>query len=175
MKQLQAQGLVEVSQGKRPRIRPADPQAAVESLELLLQRTEGSLRHLVEARRPFECEIAGLAAERAHPEHVEAAQSAIEALRRAQTLDEQIDADVRFHRVLAQATGNPVFLTLLDTVAGLLRESRRRTIGKHGMGVAVDHHAAILDAVRRRDPAGARAAMAHHLDVNAQHLSEEAP
>ena len=175
MKHLQAQGLVLMSQGKRPRVRPADPQAAVESLDLLLQRSEGSLGHLVEARRPLECEIAGLAAERATPEHVEAAQAAIESLRVAKSLDEQIEADVRFHRVLAQATGNPVFLTLLDTVAGLLRESRRRTIGKHGMGVAVDHHAGILDAIRRRDPAAARAAMGHHLDVNAQHLSEEAP
>lgn len=174
MKHLQAQGLVLMSQGKRPRIRPADPQAAVESLDLLLQRSKGSLGQLVEARRPLECEIAGLAAERAQPEHVEAAQAAIESLRAAKSLDEQIEADVRFHRVLALATGNAVFLTLLDTVAGLLRESRRRTIGKHGMGVAEDHHRDILDAVRRRDPAAARAAMAHHLDVNAQHLSEEA-
>jgi len=175
MKQLQAQGLVLISQGRRPRIRPADPKAAVESLDLLLQRTKGSLRHLVEARRPLECEIAALAAERARPEHLEAARAAVDALREAETLDAQIEADVRFHRVLAEATGNPVFLTLLDTVAGLLRESRRRTIGKHGMGVALDHHAAVLDAVRRRDPAAARSAMARHLDVNAHHLAEEAP
>ncbi len=175
MKHLQAQGLVLMSQGKRPRIRPADSQAAVESLDLLLQRTKGALRHLVEARRPLECEIAGLAAERVRPEQIEAAAREVDALRDATDLDAQIEADVRFHRLLAEATGNPVFLTLLDTVAGLLRESRRRTLGKHGMGVAVDHHREILEAVRRRDPAAARAAMARHLDVNARHLSEEAP
>jgi GntR family transcriptional repressor for pyruvate dehydrogenase complex len=175
MKQLQAQGLVAMSQGKKPRVRPADPQTAVDSLDLLLQRTPRSLRHLVEVRRPLECEIAALAAERATPQHLEAAAAAIDALRSARSLEEQVEADVRFHRLLAEATANPVFLTLLDTVSGLLRESRRRTIGRHGMGVADDHHREILEAIRRRDPAAARAAMAHHLDVNAQHLSEEAP
>ena len=52
LKHLQAQGLVALSQGKRARVGSADPQAAIESLNVLLRRSEGSLLHLVEVRRP---------------------------------------------------------------------------------------------------------------------------
>jgi DNA-binding GntR family transcriptional regulator len=37
----------------------------------------------------------------------------------------------------------------------------------------MDHHAAILDAVRRQNEAGAVAAMRRHMEVNVQHLAGE--
>lgn len=173
LKHLQAQGLVVRAQGKRARVGAADPQAAIESLDVLLRRSEGSLLHLVEVRRPLEAEIAALAAARAEPGALDDAEAAIEALAAARTLDLQIDADLGFHRALARATGNPVFVLLLDTLAGLMRASRQKTLGQHGARIAVVHHRAILAAVRRRDPARARAAMSGHLGLNARHLREE--
>jgi GntR family transcriptional repressor for pyruvate dehydrogenase complex len=175
MKQLQAQGLVHVSQGRRPRIRAADARPTIESLDTLLRRTNGSLLHLVEARRPLEGEIAALAAERARPEDVEAAAKALHDLESAATLDARVEADVRFHRVLAEATRNPVLTLILDTVAGLLRASRYRSIGEHGVRPAAEGHREILEALRRRDPASARDAMRRHLAWNEEHLRGNAP
>jgi GntR family transcriptional repressor for pyruvate dehydrogenase complex len=175
MKHLQAQGLVVLSQGRRARIKPADPAAAIESLETLLRRTDNSLRHLIEARRPLESEIAALAARRAGADHLERASLALGALETAATLDDQVEADVRFHRVLAEATGNPVFLLLLDTLAGLLRASRYESIGKHGRLAAVEGHRLILEAVARRDPSAARDAMLAHMDWNERQLLEGKP
>lgn len=175
MKQLEAQGLVRMSQGRRPRVRPADPQAAIESLDTLLQRTQGSLVHLAEVRRPLESEIAALAAERAEAVDLESAAKAVDDLASATTLDARIEADVRFHRELARATRNPVYVLLHDTLDGLLRASRRETLGRHGVQVALDHHRAILEAVRRRDPAAARAEMERHITLNLCHLRELAP
>src|SRR5262245_40102200 len=114
LKHLQAQGLVVLSQGRRARVRAADPRATIESLDVLLRRSEGSLLHLVEVRRPLEAEIVEIAARRATPEALAEAEAAIDAQERATTLDAQIDADLRFHRALAKATGNPVFALLLD-------------------------------------------------------------
>src|SRR6266481_3177998 len=58
MRILRAQGLVEVSQGKRPRVRPVDAKYVIDGLTLLIQRTDASLLHLAELRRPMESEIA---------------------------------------------------------------------------------------------------------------------
>jgi GntR family transcriptional repressor for pyruvate dehydrogenase complex len=173
LKHLQAQGLVVLSQGKRARVGPADPRATIESLDILLRRSEGSLLHLVEVRRPLEAEIVELAAARATPEALAEAEAAIDEQERAATLEGQIEADLRFHRALAKATGNPVFALLLDALAGLMRASRQTSLGKYGNRIPVEHHRAILAAIRRRDPAAARAALLGHLGLNERHLREE--
>ena len=175
MKMLEAQGLVAVSQGRRPQVRPAGPQAAIESLDALLQRTDGTLLQLVEVRRPLEAEIAALAARRATPSHLLSAQSALTDLQQAKTLDQQVAADVRFHRVLAEATGNPVFVVLLDTISGLLQASRVHTIGTFGARAAIEGHREILAAVQRRDPAAARDAMVRHFKWNERQIREGKP
>lgn len=165
MRMLRSQGLVEVSQGKPPRVKPADPQAAIDSLGLLLRRSQGTLLHLVEARRPLESEIAALAAERATPEHLTRLAASIEQLTSARTLAERIEADVQFHRILAESTGNPVFCLVLETVSGPLHQSRRRTIAQSGVEVAAKGHREVLAAIRRRDGRAARAAMLDHLTL----------
>ena len=83
-----------------------------------------------------------------------------------------VKADLAFHAILAEATGNPLFGIVLTPIQELLIESRRRTLGRHGAALAHDHHARILDAVRAGDPAAAAQAMRLHLEANIQHLSE---
>jgi DNA-binding FadR family transcriptional regulator len=159
MRILVAQGLVEVSQGKLPRVKPADPAHVFESITTFLQRADHSLAHLVEVRRHLESSIAALAAERATPQHVAAMEEANRQLTAAATLDQQIKADVRFHTLLAEATGNPVFGLLLEPLAHLLRLSLKKTLGRTGVERAAGGHQKILAAVRRGDPEGARQAM----------------
>lgn len=165
MRTLRAQGLVEVSQGKPPRVKPADAQATIASLGLLLRRSEGTLLHLVEARRPLESEIALLAAERACPADFDRLQETIDRLTTVRTLDERVQADVEFHRILAETSGNPVFCLLLETISGLLCESRRRTLTQSGSEIAAAGHRAVLAALRRRDGAAAKTAMLEHLTL----------
>jgi GntR family transcriptional repressor for pyruvate dehydrogenase complex len=175
MKLLEAQGLVTISQGRRAEVRPAGPQAAIDSLDTLLQRTEGTLLHLVEVRKPLEGEIAALAAERIDHFLLTQADRAVSDLEHAKTLDEQVAADLRFHRVLAEATGNPLFVVLLDTIAGLLKASRVHTIGTFGIRAALDGHRDILRALRRRDAKAAREAMLHHFRWNERQIREGQP
>jgi DNA-binding FadR family transcriptional regulator len=60
MQRLQSQGLIELSQGRRPRIRPASHGAIADNLQVLMRRSAASLLHLAEVRLPLEAEIAGL-------------------------------------------------------------------------------------------------------------------
>jgi len=170
MRTLRAQGLVEVSQGRRAQVRPADPQIAVDTLQALLERSKVTLLHLIEVRRPLEGEIAGLAATRAIPSHVEALEAAIRQQFDADSLARQVEADVRFHQILAEATGNPVFAILLTTLAGLLRKSREETISRTGKERALGGHRAILDAVKRGNSSEARSAMLKHLEMAEEDL-----
>ena len=172
MRSLRAQGLVEVSQGRLARAKPPDPKAAIASLEILFRRNQASLLHLVEVRRPLESEIAALAAERANEVHLRQLESAIHDLGAARTLDQRIEADVAFHRRLGEATGNPVFVLLLETLAGFLRESRRKTLVYSGAELALKGHRAVYRAVRARDPAQARAAMQEHLCLAGRDLDQ---
>jgi GntR family transcriptional repressor for pyruvate dehydrogenase complex len=165
MRSLRAQGLVEVAQGKLPRVKPPAPEAAIASLDTLLRRSKGSLLQLIETRRPLEGEIAALAAARVTPEQLGELQRAIDAQAKDPTLEGQIDADIRFHRILAEATGNPIFVLLLETLNGLMRSSRLKTLSYSGSERALRGHRAILQAVRARDANKARRAMLEHLTL----------
>lgn len=169
---LQAEGLIEVSHGRRSRVLKADPRAAASALGMLLQRTPGSMEALLEVRRPMESEIAALAAQRATPEHRDALAKAVADLEHAPDLEAQVEADVRFHRELARATGNPVYMTLIDTLNELLTESRYRTIGAHGIAGALEGHRKILDVVLAGRPEDARRVMLEHLGVTAKELKD---
>lgn len=172
MRSLRAQGLVEVSQGRPPRTKPPDPKAAIASLEILLRRNQASLLHLMEVRHPLESEIAALAAERANEVHLRQLELTIHELAAARSLDQRIEADCKFHRCLAEATGNPVFVLLLETLTGFLHESRRKTLAYSGVEIALDNHRAIYQAVLSRDAAKARAAMQDHLHLAARDLDQ---
>jgi GntR family transcriptional repressor for pyruvate dehydrogenase complex len=165
MRMLQAEGLVEVAQGRRARVKPATAQFAVETMVSLVKRSDGTLLDLIEVRIPLERAIAGLAAERATVEQMEMMEDAIHSQVTAPKLSEQIDADLRFHSLLAASTGNAVFEMFLGTLAELLRESFSRTNFKTGAERAVCGHRGVLEAIRQRDVAAAQREMTSHLEL----------
>jgi GntR family transcriptional repressor for pyruvate dehydrogenase complex len=175
MQRLRAQGLVEVAQGRLPRVKPPAPDTAITTLDTLLRRSKGSLLHLIETRRPLESEIAALAAERVTPEQLTELQRTIDVQATAPTQEEQIDADLCFHRILAAATGNPIFTLLLETLAGLMRSSRTKTLAQSGVDTALVGHRAILKALRARDGNAARRAMLEHLRLAERDLKAANP
>ncbi|HLY73697.1 MAG TPA: FadR/GntR family transcriptional regulator [Planctomycetota bacterium] len=172
MKHLEAEGLVEIAQGRRIRIRPADSQASVRTLEAMLRRSDGSLAHLLEVRRPLEGEIAALCAVRISDEQVCVLERTIVDLQTQKTLEARVETDLLFHRTMAEATANPVFPLLLATIEGLLRASRYASIGTHGVDAALEGHREILHALRARDSQAAREAMLRHLRYNERQLKK---
>lgn len=175
MRILAAQGLVEVSQGRQPRVKPADPQTVIDTFNTYLQREDHSLLNLVEVRRPLEAAIAALAAERAAPVHIEQLEESIRHQIAARNKADRIEEDLRFHDLLAVATGNPVFLVLLRAVAGLMRRSRQETLAQAGLERSVVGHQTILAAIKRHDADAARQAMLEHISHAEEDLREKDP
>ncbi len=170
MQQLQSSRLIELSQGRNARVVPVGSEAIIDNLQLFMQRSQASLLHLAEVRQPLEAEIAALAAERIDDEALLRLHISVRKLAEAKTSEEQIDADIDFHRILAEATGNPIYLFLMDALAELLRESRRKTIGLGGVEPALEGHRAVLQAVQKRNGKAARAAMLEHVQASRRDL-----
>ena len=169
---LAAVGLVRSRQGSGTRI--ASPDGSHQRLNYQWMITQGVLRldQLSDARLPLETTIAALAAAHRTDDHLKqlvAAQRKLAA--KGETLKGQVEADMRFHAILAEATGNPIFQIILQPIQELLIEGRRRTLGRYGTKLAHEHHAQILAAVRKQDAAGAREAMRVHIAANSQHLA----
>lgn len=175
MRGLRAQGLVEVSQGRRPRVKSNDPSALVASLDLLLQRSQATILHLIQIRRPLEGEIAALAARLADDQVHERLARSINEMRLADDVDGIVRADVAFHRCLAEASGNPLFVLFLDTVRTLLVRSQKTIFPLAGLLVTLEGHQKIYNEIRAGQVEAARAAMLRHLDEAEQALRRAEP
>jgi GntR family transcriptional repressor for pyruvate dehydrogenase complex len=138
------------------------------SLRLLLTLDESTRLHdVIELRSILECEAAALAAERRRPEHLTLMDRAIEEM--TEGLDEPegdafIDADLRFHLAIAEATGNRVLLHSMHAVRDVIRRMLMTVFNIPGSAArAVEEHRAIRAAIAAGDPAGAGDEMRMHL------------
>jgi GntR family transcriptional repressor for pyruvate dehydrogenase complex len=129
-----------------------------------LEPREGTL-HLVEVREILEPEIAALAATRVTEERLTELREAVQIMDTAKDdPDSFIEADLDFHLALAEAAANPLILSLIDSIVGVLREQRLTIFQVDGgPDRGQYHHKRILEAIENRDSAGAREAMRAHL------------
>ena len=167
VKTLREKGLVEAYSGRGTFITNGTSQAARQSFDLMVKigQQEGS-PHLVELRLILEPGIAALAAERATEEDLQAMREAVAVMDRSQKNPQAyIEADLDFHLALAEAAGNPLILSLIDSIVGLLREQRIKIFNVEGGPQRGQfHHKRILAAMEHRDPEMAREAMRAHLE-----------
>lgn len=166
VKALREKGLVEAYSGKGTFITNGTSQAIRQSLDLMIRigQNEGAL-HLAEVRLILEPEIASLASRRIEDQLLATMREAVATMDRSlHDPDAYIEADLDFHLALAEAAGNPIILSLLDSIVGLLREQRMRIFAVNGGPERGQfHHKRILAAVERRDPDAARELMRDHL------------
>ncbi len=163
---LREKGLVEAYPGRGTFVTDGTSHAIRQSLDRIIKIAppEGSA-YLAEVRGILEPEIAALAAMRADEQDLTVMREAIGVMDEAgRDPDAYIEADLDFHLALAEAAANPLILSLIDSVVGLLREQRLRIFHVEGGPERGQyHHKRILEAVERHDPLGAREAMKAHL------------
>jgi GntR family transcriptional regulator, transcriptional repressor for pyruvate dehydrogenase complex len=166
VKTLREKGLVEAYSGRGTFVTNGNSQAIRQSLDLMIRinKQEG-LANLAELRLVLEPEIAWLAAGRIEEQLIGAMRDAVALMdRNLNDPDAYVEADLDFHLALAEAAGNPLILSLLDSIVGLLREQRSRIFNVNGGPKRGQyHHKRILAAIEHRDPEAAREAMRAHL------------
>ncbi len=124
-----------------------------------------SVKDLSEVRKVLEPHLTRLAAERLTPELVEkltlSQNCCLEAFSRGENI---YQFELEFHRLLAEASGNPVFLLIQDFVNRSLETIKRELRpGLSFLEEVLEAHASILQAVQDADPGRAAAEMYRHV------------
>ncbi|MCG7405386.1 MULTISPECIES: FadR/GntR family transcriptional regulator [Caballeronia] len=174
---LKNEGMVEPRQGsgvfivERAGIRPLriDYAQAVEP---------GAVVQILALRRAIEAEVASEAAQRRTDEQLAAIDDALASIDEAvRDGRDGVAEDVAFHREIANATGNPYFLKTLTFLnqyleAGTLVTRGNEALREDFMRQVREEHAAIVEAIRAREPDAARHAAQTHLINAARRLAE---
>jgi GntR family transcriptional repressor for pyruvate dehydrogenase complex len=164
---LAAMGVTESRQGSGTFITGGPPRLGAGPLSFLAALHGFTRDEIFEARMILEVGAADLAADRGLKDRLapmaEEVTGMFASLTEPQTF---LVHDVRFHRAVAAAGGNPVLLALVEMVSSLVYEQRRLTVERaHDLKESAEMHRRIYQAIRDRDPERARAEMSHHLEL----------
>jgi GntR family transcriptional repressor for pyruvate dehydrogenase complex len=167
VKTLSEKGLVEPYSGRGTFVTTGKSQSIRHSLDSILKSSDlqGS-PHVAELREILEPEFTALAATRIEEPHLVMMREAVAVMDRSlKNPDAYIEADLDFHLALAEAAGNPLILSLLDSLVGVLREQRLGIFAVTGGPERGQvHHKLILAAIEQRNASKARKAMRAHLE-----------
>jgi GntR family transcriptional repressor for pyruvate dehydrogenase complex len=177
LRALAAMGVVESRHGSGTYIPGGPPRLGSEPLEFLADLHGFTREEMYEARRVLEVGVAGLAAERATPEHLAEIAEEVASLFASMSAPETfLFHDIRFHRAVAAAACNPLLGSLVEMVSELYYERRRETATRatdRNLQDAAEMHRKIYQAIRLRDATQARALMQQHLLTSAAYQAEE--
>ena len=165
---LKAEGLVATHQGKGTLIVGASQPARFQ-IDVDVESSVQAVLRAMELRGGLEAEVAALAAERRTAAQNAQIQQALAAIDKAVSAGgDGVDEDLAFHNAIADATGNPLYTSLLGFLRQFLREAV--TLGRMDeprlgdiKAQLRDEHRAVADAIARQDPEGARKAARQHV------------
>ncbi len=169
---LEREGLIETRPGGG-RFLSKNLTKAEDTKRILENIERATIMELLEAREIFETGIVELAAMRATEQDIAEIESALE---RWGTIDsdsdDPVNPDQAFHLSIAKATHNVVLVNLIDLHMDLLQKTLTKTVDIPGRKSEVyKEHDAILQAIKEKDPAKAKAALLHHLHQVKQNVS----
>lgn len=133
---------------------------------------------MFEARMALEMSIAGMAAKRVTSEQMTTLAEEIAGMYASLNEPEQyLVHDMRFHQIVAAASGNRILTSLMNMVATILFEYRSKTVKRAtDLKESAEQHHNIYRALRDHDPEAAEKAMHDHLveTQKAQRMEVEA-
>lgn len=169
---LDSLGLVQRRQGSGTRVAAPSKAPVLKGFQRMFHYGDIDLNDLTEARLPLEIAMVRLAAVRRREEHLRRLEQQQAILENEQAdIEMHLAADEAFHAILAEATGNPMFGMLLESVQHLRHEPYRKHYDQYQLRQAHAEHQAILAAIAAGDADAAEAAVKQHLAkfISVQH------
>jgi GntR family transcriptional repressor for pyruvate dehydrogenase complex len=172
---LAAMGVMKVRHGVGTFVANGPAEFGKSSLSLLGALHGFKSWQMFEVRNLLETNLAALAAERAKEEHlILLAEEVTEMYATIDDPAQYLIHDVRFHRTIAQASGNPILAAIMETITTALYDERRKTAERaKDRRTSLEAHKEIYRAIRAGNPSEARAAMEHHLHSAESELANE--
>jgi GntR family transcriptional repressor for pyruvate dehydrogenase complex len=172
LRSLAAKGVLDVRSGSGAIVAKVDVDTASRALRLFVQTSrQGADGERVEyeqiddVRDMLETQVARTAALVAREDDLARLRDLHQRMSQASDDPELASTlDVEFHRAIAVATHNPLYVVMIDSIEPVLLEIRRKTLATPGRpNRALLAHAEILERIVARDSDGAERAMIDHL------------
>lgn len=180
---LAALRLLDVGNGRKPRVGAMDGSVMAASLTHGVTTAQITVVEVWDVRRTIETRTVALAAERRTAVQAEEILGHARAMAEADQMSEVTRHDVAFHKSIARASGNALFMQIVGSFEPLMAVAvpaawRTRTAAED-RGLMLQRHLAVAEAIRDGDSARAVEAMNLHFDASVgdvlQAMSEERP
>lgn len=147
------------------------------TLMLLMQLNKAPYRAIVEVRNAFEPMISQLAAERITDHQLDELAGTVDSMRSdLNDRDLFLEANKRFHDVIAWSSGNVLFGYLIESLHGILDGT---AIGidypSHRRSAIVKAHEAIYVALAKRDSVASENRMREHIEAYTRYAEKKFP
>ncbi|NUR73594.1 MAG: FadR family transcriptional regulator, partial [Hamadaea sp.] len=158
--------VLDVRQGDGTYVTSLQPAVLLDTVGFIIDfHRDDSVLDLLEVRRILESEATALAARHMTDEQLAELGEVIEGMESAADINELIEADLDFHRRIAQGAGNPVLASLIESLSAPTLRARvwRGLTQADAADSTREQHRAIFAALRTRDANVARSWAAVHV------------
>jgi DNA-binding FadR family transcriptional regulator len=166
VKALELMRVLDVRQGDGTYVTSLRSDVLLEAVTFGLElHQDDSVLQFHEVRELLEPEVAAKAAALITDEELARLEDCLEEMKATNNPEELIQKDIAFHRLIADAARNPALTGILDAMATKTARARRwrAVVGAQGIADAIEEHRELLQALRDRQPAVARAQMLVHI------------
>jgi GntR family transcriptional repressor for pyruvate dehydrogenase complex len=172
---LSALRLIDVGNGRVPRVKAMDGSALATSLDHAVNTAQITVQQVWDVRRTIELRTVVLAAQNRTDAEAEKIMDHAKAMRKHRK-DFLVMAqhDFALHHAIAEASHNILFVQVVSSFSDLMMASlpvawNTRNTAKERT-VVLQRHEAIAEAIANKDPEAARLAMDEHFDGSVQNL-----
>ena len=176
---LEFQGVISLKPGPRggPVLQRPDSAHLASTFTLLMHLSQAPFRAVVEVRAALEPMISRLAAERIETASLRELESTVEQM--SAHLEDQsrfLEANQRFHDIIAWSSGNPMFGYVVESLLGILDGT---VLGidypAHRRAAILTAHENIFTALAERDAEAAEQRMRDHIDAYVRFANRRYP
>ncbi|MDR0637480.1 MAG: FadR family transcriptional regulator [Spirochaetaceae bacterium] len=166
IQQLEILGLVETKHGEGTFVKKFSLAESVDSLHPLMRiQKNHELITVLEYRKIIEKGIIGLAVGKIGPEDIAFLEETYAAMER-DVLHKTgyIEADLAFHRRLAEITGNSIIIKVNEFISGILSSAMNDVVHLLGRSIGIPWHRKIINALKRGNKGECEALMEEHIE-----------
>lgn len=168
---LAALKLIDVGNGRRPQVAALDGSVMAASLDHAISTAQVTVPEIWDVRRTIELRTAVLAAEHRSDDEAAAILRLAEAMAAdGEDLGRMTRHDIAFHEAIARASHNALFVQIVTSFGPLMEvavpAAWRTRVAERQRETMIDRHRALAEAIARRDPEAAGAAMDSHFDAS---------
>ncbi len=162
---LAAMGVLKIRHGVGTFVADGPPEFGKTSLSMMSALHGFQSWQMFETRIILESHVAALAAERGKEEHHAAlAEEVAEMFASIDSPSDYLVHDLLFHRIIAQASANPILAAIIETIVSALYDTRRKTVEQAiDLRESAEMHRELYRAIRARKPEEAHNLMEQHL------------